>query len=433
MLQYAIDKNRSEPVYLQICQHIRADIELGNLPPGTKLPSKRTLSADLGVSVITAETAYSQLIAEGYLYSSPKRGYFVSDTLPSGTAAVPQRATLPEEEPIRTDTVFPFSIWARLMREEMAYHQSRLLTRPPAEGVPALREAIAGHLKGMRDMTVDPEQIIIGAGTESLCMLLRMLLPEHSVIALEEPGHRSIANVYAYLGMQCIPVPMAGDGLDMEQLRCSHAEIAHITPSHHFPTGQVTSVEKRYALLSWAAQGHYLIEDDYDSEFRLSGSPVPSLYSVDVTGRVIYMNTFSNSLTPTIRIAYMILPPPLLERFRIRMHGISCAVSTFEQFTLARFIQDGYFEKHIRKVRKLCLEGRSALQMRIQKEPLFAGAELSGTEIGTFCVAAFPTSLPDDVLAAKVQAAGVRAAMLRDFYHEPPSGDLHRLLLYYVA
>lgn len=431
MLTYELDKSRTEPMYIQIYRHIRADVELGDLRAGEKLPSKRSLAGQLGVSVVTVENAYAQLLAEGYICSRPKSGYYVESVkaLSGSRAPIPPASEPAEAPPDPVQSLFPFTVWAKLMREELASNQTRLLTRPPAEGVPALRQAIAQHLKSFRNMDVSPEQIIIGAGTEYLYILIKMLLGDRSVIAVEEPGYRKIADIYERLGMRCAWIPMEENGIRLDLLRSAGADVAHISPSHHFPTGCVTSIEKRYALLSWAAEGHYIIEDDYDSEFWLSGRPIPSLFSVDVTDRVIYMNTFSRSLTPTIRISYMILPPPLLERFRERLGCISCAVSTFEQYTLARFIGEGYFEKHIRRVRKRCIDGRTALLERLAA--LFPEAVVSGANAGMYCVVHFPTDAADEQLLQQVTQEGFRAALLSDDFHEKPDEPLHTLLIHY--
>lgn len=435
MLTYELDKTRSEPMYLQIYRHIRADIELGELHAGDRLPSKRSLASHLGVSVITVENAYAQLLAEGYIRSYPKKGYFV-ESIPAIQPTVRKATELPtsvQEKQTEENSLFPFTVWARLMRDTLASDQTRLLTRPPSEGVWELREAIAGHLKHFRNMNVSPAQIIIGAGTEYLYLLIGILLGRNTAIAVEEPGYRKIADIYESMGMQCRWIPMEQDGISLNDLMQSDANVVHISPSHHFPTGCVTSIGRRYALLGWAAQqeNRYLIEDDYDSEFRLSGKPIPPLFSVDVTDRVIYMNTFTNSLTPTIRISYMILPPPLLTRFREQLGYFSCTVSTFEQYTLARFIGEGYFEKHIRRVRKRCLDKRNALLRNAKQDILFQNAEFLGTDTGMYCVVKFCGSMSDTELAEALHVRGIREIALRTCYHVCPEQDMQLFLLYY--
>ena len=225
---------------------------------------------------------------------------------------------------------------------------------------------------------------------------------------------------------------MQADGIDLNALQNSHADIMHISPSHHFPTGTVTSVGKRYALLGWAAeQKHrYIIEDDYDSEFRLSGKPVPSLFSIDVTDKVIYINTFSKSLTPTIRISYMILPFSLLERFHQKLGFYSCTVSTFEQYTLARFISEGCFEKHIHRLRKYCKDRRAVLFARMKENPLFSDAVISGENAGLHFLVTCQTELSDADLLREARKMGFQAEALKSYYHEEVP-DLHTLLFFY--
>ena len=434
MLTYELEKTSTEPIYIQIYRHIRMDIEQGRIEAGEKLPSKRALAANLGVSIITVENAYSQLVAEGYVRSIPKKGYFTENIQiapAKPTESVCQPSAPSEVKTENTPPLFPFTVWAKLMREELACNRAKLLTRPPAEGVYELREAIAGHLKSFRNMDVLPEQIIIGAGTEYLYILIRMLLGEKSVIAVEDPGYGKIADIYESLGMRCEWIPMCSDGIDTELLKKSHADVAHISPSHHFPTGVLTSIGKRYELLSWAAKGRYIIEDDYDSEIRISCRPIPSLFSIDVTDRVIYMNTFSKSLTPTIRISYMILPLPLLERFREKLGSFSCAVSAFEQYTLARFISDGYFEKHIRRLRKYCKDGRDAILKCVSEGGLFENAVISGNNAGLHCLVQFDTKITDTELLSAVTEMGFRASALRDYYRTTPEQELHSLIIYY--
>ena len=435
MLMYVLDKNSSDPVYIQIYDHIRQDIETGILRSGEKLPSKRAFSEQNGISISTVENAYGQLIAEGYIRSVAKKGYFVEKL--TGVPVLPQNALTEEviasvenpAEPLAS--LFPFSVWAKLMREELVSNHVRLATRPPAEGAYALRKAIAGYLKSFRNMEISPEQVIIGAGTEYLYILIRILLGEHSVMAVEEPGYRKIADIYKSLGMKLHLIPMQEDGIDMEALRRSEADVVHISPSHHFPTGVITSVAKRYALLGWASEGRYIIEDDYDSEFRLSARPIPSMFSFDVTDRVIYMNTFTKSLTPTIRIGYMILPKTLMKRFRERLQSLSCPVSAFEQYTLARFIEEGYFEKHIRRLRRHCKEGRERLMESIANGGIFQDAKVSGSQAGMHCVVTFQTDKPDREVLQIVREQGFHAALLSEYYRIPPGSDLHKLIIYY--
>lgn len=435
MLTYELEQSRTEPLYIQIYHHIRQDMEAGSIQAGEKLPSKRELASQLGVSVITIENAYHQLEAEGYIKAIPKRGWFAETLTGMISEKITPEISVPEQEVYQEQSeqvLFPFTVWAKIMREELASDQKRLLTRTPCEGAFELRQAIAEHLKRFRNMEVQPEQIIIGAGTEYLYMLINILLGDCH-FGVEEPGYAKIADIYSSLGLQCEHIPMQEDGIDMLALQNSSADVMHISPSHHFPTGAVTSIGKRYALLGWASEQEqrYIIEDDYDSEFRLSGKPIPALFNIDVTDKVIYMNTFSKSLTPTIRISYMILPVPLLHQFHEKLGYYSCTVSTFEQYTLTRFIQEGYFEKHIHRMRKYYKDRRAVLFASMKKYDIFQHAVISGENAGLHCLVTFDTELSDSQLLEQVRNLGFHAVALREYYDKKPEQELHILLFYY--
>ena len=434
MLMYDLEQSKSEPLYHQIYANIRKDMESGRIRAEEKLPSKRELAAQLGVSISTIENAYHQLEAEGYIRAIQKKGYFAEklSALPVERHSEQKVLTSGEVRNEPEQVLFPFSIWAKIMRETLASDQTRLLTKVPCEGAYELRSAIAEHLRTFRNMQVQPEQIIIGAGTEYLYMLIHLLLG-NVIFGVEEPGYAKIPDMYTALGLKCVRIPMQTDGIDLNALQNSETEVMHISPSHHFPTGAVTSVGKRYALLGWAAEKEtrYIIEDDYDSEFRLSGKPIPSLFSLDVTNKVIYMNTFSKSLTPTIRISYMILPIPLLKRFQEKLSQYSCTVSNFEQYALTKFITEGYFEKHIHRMRKYYKDCRNALFARMKEYDIFQDSVITGENAGLHCLVQFRTNLTDNELLREVRSLGFQVSALCDYYQEKPEYPLSVLIFYY--
>ncbi len=434
MLTYVLEKTGAEPMYVQIYKHIKKDIENGVIKANEKLPSKRALAENLGVSIITVENAYSQLTSEGYVKALPKRGYF-AENISSFQGYVHNENTVFAEKTNVTSAAkdFPFAIWAKLMREELSNDREMLMTRPPISGTERLRCAIAKHIRQFRNIDVSPDRIVIGAGTEYLYMLINILIGEGLTFGVEDPGYSKISDIYSCLGAKCAYIPMESDGVDIAALKASGADIMHISPSHHFPTGVVTSVGKRYALLGWASEkdGRYIIEDDYDSEFRLAGRPIPSMLSIDAADRVIYMNTFSKSLSPTIRISYMVLPRSLTERFRKKLNCCSCTVSTFEQYTLAKFIEDGYFEKHINRVKHLYKKRRDNMLEKTLQYPLFEGCRVSGQDSGLHCLIEFDTQLNDGELLSEVTKLGFHARLLCDYYKEKPKEPLHTLIFYY--
>ena len=322
MLTYSFSGIGSESLYVHLYQCIKNDILQGILHPGERLPSKRSFAKHLNISTITVENAYLQLMAEGYISSVPKKGYFVANLLcpaeQKSQLRSAERSGQPEAPQFYADFLsnrirrenFPFSIWARLMREVISEQGEALMTTPPGAGIPELCAAIAAHLQQFRGMRVQPEQIIIGAGTEYLYGLLIQLLGREQTFAVEDPGYQKLAMIYRSFQAKCRFIPLHGQGASVEALERSGADVMHISPNHHFPTGLVTPIGRRYELLAWAsrAENRYVIEDDYDCEFRLQGRPIPSLQSIDVMEKVIYMNTFTKSLAPTIRISYMVLP-----------------------------------------------------------------------------------------------------------------------------
>lgn len=436
MITYELDKSNSEPLYVQIYTRIKEDIEAGAIKADEKLPSKRNFAQNLGVSVITVENAYNQLIAEGYIRSVPQKGYFaekLSANFIADKSAEQSRLPSVSQSSDDENKLFPFTIWAKLMREELANNQVSLLKKPSFEGVYELRAAISHHLKQFRNITAAPEQIIIGAGSEYLYMLMNILFGNNYVFAVEEPGYSKIAEIYANYGIKCERIPVLSDGIDIDFLKKINANIIHISPSHHFPTGVITSVGKRYSLLEWASgsSDRFIIEDDYDSEFRLAGKPIPSMYSIDVMDKVIYMNTFSKSLASSIRISYMVLPPKFLRKYKEKLGFCSCPVSTFEQYALARFIDEGYFEKHINRMRVHYKKCRSELFARMKKFDIFRNSVISGEDSGLHCIVEFQTDLPDEELLEKVSAFGFRATMIKKYYHNSAKQDFHTLIFPY--
>lgn len=445
MLTYSFENIGHTPLYEHLYKCIKNDIMNGTLPARTKLPSKRSFASNLGVSAITVENAYAQLLSEGYIYSRPKKGYYVStfsrSLLPP--RAMPETAVaLPEARPVffadfssnqtRPDN-FPFSVWAKLMRETMQERNNELMTKPPCGGIFELREAIASHLKQFRDMQVQPEQIFVGAGTEYLYGLLVQLLGFDKVYAIENPGYEKIAQIYESYQVRRRFIDMDDCGIRMDRLEESGADVVHISPSHHFPTGIITPVSRRYELLGWAAKSdsRYIIEDDYDSEFRLTGKPIPALQSIDLMEKVIYINTFSKSLTSTMRISYMVLPPGLAQRFLEQMSFYSCTVSNFEQYALMRFIREGYLEKHINRMRNYYHRQRDTLLDAIKKSPLSSRVTITEEDSGLHFLMKIDTALSDAELMEKAREKGLRLTALSRYYHRPDSDVEHIFIINY--
>ena len=435
MLTYELKKSPGVPLYEALYRCIRQDILTGKLKAGEKLPSKRALAQNLEVSKITVETAYNQLLSEGYIRSVEKVGYFVENTERHAAPYVPAESPIEPRQEFRLDLTdngtehFPFSVWTKLQREVMLDYGEKLLRPLPNRGVPELRQAIAEHLAAFRGMHVDPENILIGAGTDFLYNLLIQLLGREKVYAVEEPGYGKIRRIYAAGGVECVSATMDREGVKPESLE--NADVLHFSPAHHFPTGLVTPVNRRLELLNWAYRGdRWIIEDDYDSEFRSDAHPKPAMQSLDGRGRVIYMNTFSKSLAPSIRISYMVLPGTLMAEFQRKLGFYSCTVPSFEQYTLARFLGRGYFEKHINRMRKF-YRSRRARVVQMHRECAVADRlTILEQDAGLHFILKVDTALTDAQLTARLAEKGIRVRALSEYFHDRPE-DRHCLVVNY--
>lgn len=354
-MTYDLHSNRKHSLYEQLYLYIKGDILAHRLARGEKLPSKRRLAEHLKISVVTVENAYAQLAAEGYITSAEKRGYFVNQVTRQAPAVAAEQPAQAEEAPACTGGAvegFPFALWSKTMRAVISEQGERLLAPLEFNGAYTLRQAICDYLYAFRGISVRAAQIVIGAGTEYLYNLLVQLLGRDRVYAMETPGHSKIHKIYSVNDVQCCPVALDEKGLSATRLRQTAASVVHISPAHHYPTGIVMPVTRRQELLQWAAAGdRYILEDDYDSEFRFVGKPIPTMFGMDTGGRVVYLNTFSKTLAPSIRISYMVLPPALMEQYKTRLRFYACTVPSLEQYTLAAFIRSGGFERHISRMK----------------------------------------------------------------------------------
>ena len=443
MLTYPMEERGSLPLYEYLCRCIRSDILGGVLPAGTRLPSKRALAEHLHVSVITVESAYSQLEAEGYLQAQPKRGFFVAavEQIPP---VLRETAPLPEQSPPRwrldlsrnqVDTArFPVSTWARLTRQVLSEEPEALLSPVPHQGLAALRQAIAADLRDFRGMAVSPEQIVIGAGAEYLYLLLAQLLGRDTVFALEDPGYPKIRQVYGACGAACVPIPLDGQGIGLEALAASGASALHISPNHQYPTGLVIPIARRQALLRWADDtGGTVIEDDYDSEFRFTGRPIPTLQSIDSRGRVIYLNTFSQTISPSMRLGFLVLPPRLLEQYRRELGFYACTVPALEQHVLARFISGGHYERHLSRMRKEYRDRRAQVVEAFRSSALAPRVTFSEERAGLHFLLRLDTRRPDRELGQLAARDGVRLSFLTEYAAMPDPGFAHTLVINYAG
>jgi GntR family transcriptional regulator/MocR family aminotransferase len=440
MLTYTLNRSKGVCLYEELYRRIRQDIETGALSAGERLPSKRSLAEHLDISVVTVETAYEQLSAEGYIQCRPRSGCYVNALpAPMRTQASPPPHSEPSAPTYRMDLCrttpeknFPFTVWARLMRNTILEQESSFFQPPTNQGTAQLREAIADYLHRARGLEVSPAQIILGAGTEYLYQLLLLLLGRDRTYAIETPGYNTIARIYALNGVRFRKIPLDEQGLSASALAQSDADIVHISPAHHYPTGIVMPISRRQELLAWARQGdHYIIEDEYDSEFRFVGRPLPPLFTNDPDSRVLYMNTFSQTISPSIRISYLCLPPALMEEYQRKLGFSSCTVPVFEQLTLAKFLHEGYFERHLNRMKTYYRKKRKEVFDCIDASSLAPFIQIQEENAGLHFLVRLHTKRSDEEIRAKAASIGLRLSFLSEYYSAPPAEALHTLIINY--
>ena len=346
---------KEKPAYLTLYESLREEILSGARPYGSKLPSRRSLARDRGVSAVTADHSIELLCEEGYTEARPRSGYYViyreADSFAPPLSRPERRAGLHASAPDRD--VFPFPTLARVMRRVLSEYGEEILVRPPNTGCAELREAICSYLARNRGIRVSSDQIVIGAGAEYLYGLAVELLGSSRIYGIETPSYRKIEQVYRSRGVQVSYCPLGKDGILSEALRTTPASVLHITPFRSFPSGVTATASKRREYLRWASEpDRYIVEDDYESEFSLLRKPEETLFAASARQNVIYLNTFTRTVSPSLRVGYMVLPRPLLPVFNLRVGFYSCTVPAFEQYVLAELIGSGDFERHINRIRR---------------------------------------------------------------------------------
>ena len=355
-MKYTVNKE-IRPAYLQIYRQLRDDIISGLYPYNTKLPSKRLLCDELGVSTVTIEHAYALLCDEGYVEARQRSGYFVifrtNDGFMSSDVREHRRRSSTPHTDEESTAEFPFSVLAKTMRAVISDMGESILDRSQNSGCPELREAIRQYLSRSRGIVADIEQIIIGSGSEYLYTLIVELLGRDKIFAIESPSYKKIEQVYLSSSVKLQKLPLGEDGIDSSALGSCGADVLHISPYRSYPSGVTASASKRHEYLRWAAEGNrFIIEDDFESEFSVSKKAEETLFSHSTQDNVIYMNTFSKTLSPSLRVGYMVLPRRLVAPFEEKLGFYACTVPTYIQFVLAELISNGDFERHINRVRR---------------------------------------------------------------------------------
>lgn len=427
-------------LYEQIYEHIRQEIKGGKLLFGERLPSARSLAESLGVARSTVDNAYGQLVSEGYIEARPCKGYFVC-SLKELFVLEPERkerqsvqAQVKESyavdfSPYEIDmSEFPFGVWKKITKNILTYANSELFSQGEAQGDYELRCTISRYLYSSRGVKCVPEQIIVGAGNDYLLLLLEKLLGRHVRIAMENPTYKRAYRIFQSFAYHIETVDMDENGMKVDKLAQMQADAAYVMPSHQFPTGTVMPIGRRTELLNWASAvpGRYLIEDDYDSEFRYRGKPIPALQASDSSGRVIYIGTFSKAIAPAIRISYMVLPEELLERYKKDCYFYSCTVSRIDQQILNEFIRDGYFERYLNKMRKH-YRGKHALLLECLK-PFQKKFTVSGEHAGLHLLLTAKGEVSEKELIRLAAENGVKVYGLSESLVKGTAGEATLLL-----
>lgn len=433
---FFLDINSSKSLYIQLYEQIRDQIVSGNLQAKSKLPSVRQLANTLGVSVNTVENTYRQLLAEGYIESKSRSGYFVVPLYRDFTSKHPKQISevvieqkLRSNEKIEYDfhpaklgpEDFPLGILSRLRNEAIKEQTQYLLSYNDPMGEWVLRCELQRYLEKSRGVLCNPEQILICSGLQhSLSILALILRQRFSVCAIEEPGYFVTRSVFKNYGFDLLPIPVNAEGINLKYLLSSESKVVYITPSHQFPLGSVMPINNRMKLIEWAENvGGFIIEDDYDSELRYSGKPIPSLQGLNPRGNIIYLGTFSKVLSPSLRISYMVLPPSLLESYSQMFINYHSSVSVLEQITLQKFMSNGSWERHLRKFRTSYKKKHDAIIYAIN-EIMGNTVEILGQGAGLHIVVRVAQKFCETELIERAKQNGVRVYPVSDFFITNP-------------
>lgn len=436
------NEENGEPLYFQLYQSIKLEIESGRISAGEKLPSKRKLATHLHISQTTVETAYEQLLAEGYIESIPRKGFYVKeiqyDLFESRKAVSNSKENKPKMS-VKAQIIdfshglialeaFPYSIWRKLSVESLYDEASSLFLNGERQGEVGLREELANYLYQSRGVKCGPEQIIIGAGTQYLISLLTMIIGRYSVFSMEDPGFHRTRETFKDQGVLLKSIPLDRDGIHIGKLYESKARVTYVTPSHQFPNGMVMPIQRRGELLQWAIDSNgYIIEDDYDGEFRYKGKPIPSLQGLDTSGHVVYLGTFSKSLIPSIRISYMVLPSSLLERYKMHFPIYKQTVSRLHQHTLEQFMKNGHWERHLNRMRTVYRKKQHSLIEAITKY-MESQVKVIGADSGLHILLEVENDMSEIELIERAAEYGVRVYPT-SVYYELREPDISPMIL----
>ncbi len=427
MLTFYLNKENKTPLYEQLYDEIKKSIIENELLENEKLPSKRKLAQHLKVSVMTVENAYGQLVAEGYIKSVAKKGFFVLPFMKHiPIKSKHQNALFKVDTPktyeidFKTNLVdretFPYDRIAKIEKEIMQYDYEKVINQKTHLGLYELRVQISKLLFQYRGMITKPESIVVGSGSENLISLIVMLLGRDKTYGVEEPGYLKNYKLYKDYGATSKTFYIDQEGPRLDTLK--GIDVVHMTPSHQFPLGIVTSIARRMALLHWASsdESRYIIEDDYDSEFRFSGKPIPALKSLDDHDRVIYLNSFSKSISPTLRISFMVLPDQLMNKFNQEFSYLNCFVPLYTQLMLKKFIEDGLYEKHLAKMKTTYRIKRDFLIDQFVRSSFSQKISIKGEDSGLHFIIEMNTKESIGTIIEKAKAVNVRVYGINEYF-----------------
>jgi GntR family transcriptional regulator/MocR family aminotransferase len=430
---FVLNSNNTVPLYKQLYNQIKEHILSGKLPADSRLPSVRDMAGELSASRNTVDGAYQELYAEGYLYSKPRSGYFVSalhqEVAPRTLSGKPGKNDYPPGPPSNFTydfhparlhpESFPAELWRKCFVESLRRNSQQLVQYgDDPQGDWGLRCSIQSYLERSRGVMCSPDQIVVCAGLQqSLDIAANILKERHSVVAVEDPGYHLPRSVFHNHALTVVPVPVEPGGIDLNHLRASNSTIVYVTPSHQLPLGYVMPVAKRLALIEWAETGgRYIIEDDYDSELRYHGKPIPSLQGLRPTGNIIYSGTFSKILSPALRLCYMVLPYSLLATYRHIYRTYFPSVSLLEQRTMSTFMEQGHWERHIRRMRMIYKKKHDILLQSVETH-FGTRAVVIGQGAGLHVVLLLPHTLQSEAdILGRAQQKGIRLFPFSEFH-----------------
>lgn len=425
-LTISLNPKSKTPLYEQIYNYIKQDIQKGRIKAKEKLPSSRALSAHLEVSRSTVDLAYEQLLSEGYLESVPCKGYYacqIEELYHFGSdRSVKEKTVLREENSYQYDFTpsgidldsFPYGIWRKITRNILLDDNKELFQLGDSLGEWELRETICSYLHQARGVNCRPEQVVIGAGNDYLLLLLSTILGTNRRIAMETPTYKHAYKIFEQLGYSLCTIPVDAQGMEVSKLESSGVDIAYVMPSHQYPLGIVMPIKRRLELLAWAAgqEGRYIIEDDYDSEFRYKGKPIPALQGTDQRDSVIYIGTFSKSIAPAIRISYMVLPEKLLQKCENEILRFSSTVSRIDQMILNQFLKDGYYERHLNRMRIIYGRRHDILLGELKKIP---GCRIAGENAGVHLLVEFVNGITEEEGIRRAKEENIKVYPLSEY------------------